>query len=215
MRLLMLCCLLAGGLNLTAQNLQFGIGLSGGLADIHLAQPNRVIALEGFNEGERDGQPKAGIGFSINVYSRILLNDWLAVSSAPSILFQNTRIEQLDQNGSPLDYDLYPANIALPVALEVSPGKGQWRPNFSAGLGVLIDLANDELPENTLRSNLLFGQLSAGISREFSKFIFRPELVYWGNIVRLNDGVLSGDPAINPASRWNYLGLRLLFYGNR
>ena len=209
MRLMMLCCLLAGGLTLYAQDLQFGIGLSSQLSTVD------IPGLEGeqLNPPGLDPRIDEGIGFGINIYSRLLINDWLSLSSAPTILFQNNTLSYQPLSGGVAEEELYPVSVALPVAFEFNPGRAKLRPHFSAGIGVLLSLSqNNDDEALELRKNVLFGQLSAGATIKSSKFFMRPEIVFWQSLANLLEGELNGETL---DAAWRQLGVRVLFYGNR
>lgn len=196
---------------LPAQELQWGIHLNGGYGEVSLNAPREVIELPPGRLEQRNG-----IGFGLGIYSRVVLNEWLAISLAPTLQFQETALDRFRDDGTVGTLNLYSVGVTLPVAIELEFGQGAWRPHISVGAGVFLNIDSDNKPFNVLRDEILFGQLSAGLSRKFSKFIVRPELFMQHSLASLSNGVLDGSNlSIPPYSEWQYFGMRILFYGNR
>ncbi|MEM6396668.1 MAG: hypothetical protein AAF741_09995 [Bacteroidota bacterium] len=196
---------------LDAQEVQWGIHLNGGYGEVSLNAPREVIELP---PGRLE--QKNGIGFGLGIYSRLLFNEWLSLSVAPTLQFQETALDRVRDDGTVGTLSLYSTGITLPVAVEVEFGKGDWRPHLSVGVGLFLNIDSDNRPFNVLRDEILFGQLSAGVSRKFNKFIVRPELFMQHSLASLSNGVLDGSNlSVPPYSEWQYFGLRILFYGNR
>lgn len=206
----LLCLLLLGIVfSLSAQKAQFGIGLSVGHSNLTAGQS---ATAPNFSSVITEGK----WGFSTSIYALIPLAGRLHLSVTPSIKFQNqSALFTLTDGTGPLQEDIQPATIALPIRLEMHSNKGAWRPVVAVGGGALFNLGQTEESNLDAEKLTAFWEVSAGLATELERFTIRPE-VYTrrslGNVVR---GV--GDNTFNQAlgdTDWAYIGFRILFYGN-
>ncbi|MEM6879503.1 MAG: hypothetical protein AAF544_13135, partial [Bacteroidota bacterium] len=116
--------------SLSAQELQWGIHLQGGIGAVELSAPREVIELPPGRLEARNGA-----GFGLGVYSRVLFSDWLALSSSPSIHFQETALDRFRDDGTVGTLNLYSVGVSLPVSFELEFGQAAWKPHLSVGVG--------------------------------------------------------------------------------
>ncbi|MEM9835486.1 MAG: hypothetical protein AAF828_03235 [Bacteroidota bacterium] len=200
---------------LSAQSMEFGIGLSLGHSNL---MPGQLSPTTDFSSITPEGGP----GFGLSVYSALPITGRLFLSLNPSLQFQDQNVifSPIDDRPDEVE-EVQPVSISVPLRAELRTFTGSLRPVVGLGIGANFDLSETEDPNLEDENVTLFWEVTAGaeidinVPKKEHSFVFRPEIFTRRSLGRVVS--ITGESIYNQAlgnTNWSYVGLRLLFYGS-
>jgi hypothetical protein len=200
--------------SLAAQRAEFGIGLSVGHSNLRTGDPEANTVFSGVSTD-------SGPGFALSILASLPITGRLYLTTTPSILFQDQQAVFTYSGDRATDREeIQAAAVVLPLKAELRSQKGKFRPVVSAGIGVIVDLTQSETSNLETESITSFWEITAGVeipinfSKQNRSITVRPEIFTRNGTGRTVRGV--GESIYNQVlgdADWNYVGLRILFYG--